>query len=68
MNPGIALADVIAGKDAAVAILGALVARQYTGRGRRVAVSVADITAAVLHERTAKCAGYGSRRRPVGQY
>ena len=48
MKHGVALADVIAGKDAAVAILGALVARAATGRGRQVSVSLAASAAAAL--------------------
>ncbi len=48
MKTGVALADVLAGKDAAVAILGALMARARTGRGRRVAVSLADSAGAAL--------------------
>jgi crotonobetainyl-CoA:carnitine CoA-transferase CaiB-like acyl-CoA transferase len=48
MKVGVALADVIAGKDAAIAILAALVARSRTGRGRRVTTSLADSAAAAL--------------------
>ena len=48
MKVGVALADVIAGKDAAVCILAALVARSQTGRGRRVSVSLADSARAAL--------------------
>lgn len=46
MKIGVALADVIAGKDAAIGILGALVARTRTGRGRRFHISL-------LHSATA---------------
>jgi crotonobetainyl-CoA:carnitine CoA-transferase CaiB-like acyl-CoA transferase len=42
------LADVIAGKDAAIAILSALVARGMTGRGRHVSVSLARSATAAL--------------------
>lgn len=45
---GVALADVIAGKDAAVGILAALVGRQRSGRGRRLHVSLADSARAAL--------------------
>jgi crotonobetainyl-CoA:carnitine CoA-transferase CaiB-like acyl-CoA transferase len=45
---GVALADVIAGKDAAIAILGALVARASTGAGRHVSISLARSAAASL--------------------
>ncbi|MDE3054412.1 MAG: CoA transferase, partial [Gemmatimonadota bacterium] len=48
MKAGVALADVVAGKDAAIAILAALVARGRTGRGRRVDVSLAGSAAAAL--------------------
>jgi crotonobetainyl-CoA:carnitine CoA-transferase CaiB-like acyl-CoA transferase len=48
MKHGIALADVLAGKDAAVAILGALVARGRTGEGRRVEISLAASAEAAL--------------------
>lgn len=42
MKVGVALADVLAGKDAAIAILSALLARARTGRGRRIVISLAD--------------------------
>ncbi len=48
MKHGVALADVIAGKDAAVAILGALVARGRTGAGQRVHVSLEASAQAAL--------------------
>lgn len=48
MKAGVALADVVAGKDAAVAILGALVGRERQGWGRRVEVSLAGSAAAAL--------------------
>ena len=48
MKHGVALADVIAGKDAAIAILGALVARGRTGTGRHVQISLAASAAAAL--------------------
>src|SRR3982751_3611809 len=41
MKHGVALADVIAGKDASIAILAALVARGRTGEGRHVQISLA---------------------------
>jgi crotonobetainyl-CoA:carnitine CoA-transferase CaiB-like acyl-CoA transferase len=50
MKVGVALADVVAGKDAAIAVLAALVARAATGRGRRVHVSLtASATAAMVN-------------------
>ncbi len=50
MKHGVALADVLAGKDAALAILGALVARTRTGEGRQVHVSLeASAEAALLN-------------------
>ena len=48
MKHGIALADVLAGKDAAVAILAALVARAGDGRGRRVEVALSRSAEAAL--------------------
>jgi crotonobetainyl-CoA:carnitine CoA-transferase CaiB-like acyl-CoA transferase len=48
MKVGVALADVIAGKDAAIAILGALVSRGMSGLGRHVSVSLARSAAAAL--------------------
>jgi crotonobetainyl-CoA:carnitine CoA-transferase CaiB-like acyl-CoA transferase len=48
LKVGVALADVIAGKDAAIAILGALVSRGMTGLGRHVSVSLARSAAAAL--------------------
>jgi crotonobetainyl-CoA:carnitine CoA-transferase CaiB-like acyl-CoA transferase len=48
MKHGVALADVIAGKDAAIAILAALVARDRTRTGRHVQVSLAASAAAAL--------------------
>ena len=48
MKVGVALADVIAGKDAVVAILAALVSRARTGEGQRVFVSLADSARAAL--------------------
>jgi crotonobetainyl-CoA:carnitine CoA-transferase CaiB-like acyl-CoA transferase len=47
MKVGVALADVIAGKDAAIAILGALVARGSTAQ-RRIVVSLAHSAVAAL--------------------
>jgi crotonobetainyl-CoA:carnitine CoA-transferase CaiB-like acyl-CoA transferase len=48
MKHGVALADVIAGKDAAVAILAALVARARTGAGRHVRISLESSAQAAL--------------------
>lgn len=48
MKSGVALADVIAGKDAAIAILAALVERAMTGVGRHIAISLARSAAAAL--------------------
>jgi crotonobetainyl-CoA:carnitine CoA-transferase CaiB-like acyl-CoA transferase len=48
MKVGVALADVLAGKDAAVAILAAYVRRLRTGRGGRVAISLVDSARAAL--------------------
>jgi crotonobetainyl-CoA:carnitine CoA-transferase CaiB-like acyl-CoA transferase len=48
MKHGLALADVLAGKDAAISVLGALVARGATGRGRHVRVSLQASAEAAL--------------------
>jgi crotonobetainyl-CoA:carnitine CoA-transferase CaiB-like acyl-CoA transferase len=48
MKVGVALADVITGKDAAIAILAALVQRLRTGRGQRLIISLADSARAAL--------------------
>jgi crotonobetainyl-CoA:carnitine CoA-transferase CaiB-like acyl-CoA transferase len=48
MKVGVALADVIAGKDATISILGALLQRERTGVGRRITVSLADSARAAL--------------------
>ncbi len=48
MKVGVALADVVAGKDACIAILAALIARSRTGRGRHVTVSLAGSASAAL--------------------
>jgi crotonobetainyl-CoA:carnitine CoA-transferase CaiB-like acyl-CoA transferase len=48
MKTGVALADIIAGKDAAIAILGALVQRFRTGVGKRIVISLVDSARAAL--------------------
>ena len=48
MKVGVALADVLAGKDAAVAILAALVARARSQQGRRIFISLVDSARAAL--------------------
>ncbi|MBX6333032.1 MAG: CoA transferase [Gemmatimonadaceae bacterium] len=48
MKVGVALADVVAGKDAAIATLAALTARFRTGRGARVVTSLAASATAAL--------------------
>jgi crotonobetainyl-CoA:carnitine CoA-transferase CaiB-like acyl-CoA transferase len=48
MKVGVALADIIAGKDALASILAALVARAQTGEGRRLFISLADSARAAL--------------------
>jgi crotonobetainyl-CoA:carnitine CoA-transferase CaiB-like acyl-CoA transferase len=45
---GVALADVVAGKDATIAVLAALVARASTGRGRRLQIALAASATAAL--------------------
>jgi crotonobetainyl-CoA:carnitine CoA-transferase CaiB-like acyl-CoA transferase len=48
MKVGVALADVVAGKDAVAAILAALVARSRDGAGRRLFISLMDSARAAL--------------------
>jgi crotonobetainyl-CoA:carnitine CoA-transferase CaiB-like acyl-CoA transferase len=48
MKVGVALADVLAAKDAAAAILAALVARSKSGSGRRLFISLVDTARAAL--------------------
>ncbi len=48
VKAGIALADVIAGKDAAISILAALVARGRTSVGRRIVISLVHSSVAAL--------------------
>ncbi len=48
MKHGVALADVMAGKDATIAILAALVERARTGAGRLVRVSLQETAEAAL--------------------
>ena len=48
MKVGVALADVVAGKDATIAILAALVARTRTGQGQRIFISLTDSARASL--------------------
>jgi crotonobetainyl-CoA:carnitine CoA-transferase CaiB-like acyl-CoA transferase len=48
MKVGVAVADVIAGKDATISILAALVQRSRTGVGRRIFISLADSARAAL--------------------
>jgi crotonobetainyl-CoA:carnitine CoA-transferase CaiB-like acyl-CoA transferase len=48
MKHGVALADVLAGKDAAIAILAALVERGRTGVGRRIHIALAASAEAAL--------------------
>lgn len=48
MKVGVALADVLAGKDATIAVLAALVQRASTGRGQHVTTSLAGSATAAL--------------------
>jgi crotonobetainyl-CoA:carnitine CoA-transferase CaiB-like acyl-CoA transferase len=48
MKVGVALADIVAGKDACIAILAALVARSRAGHGRHETVSLAASASAAL--------------------
>lgn len=64
MKVGVALADVVAGKDAAIAILAALMARERSGRGRPIAISLSSSAAAALVNvaQNALVAGEDARR------
>jgi len=48
MKSGVALADILAGKDATIAILAALAERDRTGKGRRIFISLAHSARAAL--------------------
>ena len=48
MKAGVALADILAGKDAVITVLGALVRKAKTGTGGRFSVSLADSARAAL--------------------
>jgi crotonobetainyl-CoA:carnitine CoA-transferase CaiB-like acyl-CoA transferase len=48
MKVGVALADILAGKDAAIAIVAALVQRFRGGGGKRIVISLADSARAAL--------------------
>lgn len=48
LKSGVALADVVTGKDAVIAVLAALVARGRTGRGQHVQLSLSASAAAAL--------------------
>jgi crotonobetainyl-CoA:carnitine CoA-transferase CaiB-like acyl-CoA transferase len=48
MKHGIALADVLAGKDAAIAVLGALVSRASTGEGATITITLLESAEAAL--------------------
>jgi len=48
MKVGVALADILAGKDAVITVLGALVRKERTGMGGRFSVSLADSARAAL--------------------
>jgi crotonobetainyl-CoA:carnitine CoA-transferase CaiB-like acyl-CoA transferase len=48
MKVGVALADIVAGKDAAIAILAALVARSRGAGGRRIIISLVESARAAL--------------------
>lgn len=64
MKVGVALADVLAGKDAAIAVLGSLVRRGRTGLGARLAISLADSARAALVNvaQNALVSGHDARR------
>ena len=69
MKVGVALADVVAGKDAAVAILGSLLGRatERSAEDRRLTVSLAHSATAALGERGAERAGRAAPSRCGGE-
>jgi crotonobetainyl-CoA:carnitine CoA-transferase CaiB-like acyl-CoA transferase len=64
MKTGVALADVIAGKDAAVAILAALIGRDRPGASRHVTIALVDSARAALMNvaQNALVSGQASKR------
>jgi crotonobetainyl-CoA:carnitine CoA-transferase CaiB-like acyl-CoA transferase len=63
---GVALADVITGQNAVIGILAALQARQRTGRGQRVEVSLFESTVASLVNQASNHLIGGLVPRPMG--
>lgn len=61
LRPGVNLVDLTAGTNATIGILMALLARQRTGRGQRVAVSLMDGAFAVLGQLAAIYLNAGTR-------
>ena len=67
MKVGVALADVVAGKDAAIAVLAALVARARTGRGGRLVTSLAHSATRGAGERRAERARHREGGDALGE-
>jgi crotonobetainyl-CoA:carnitine CoA-transferase CaiB-like acyl-CoA transferase len=63
---GVALADVMAGQNAAIGILAALRSRERTGRGQRVEVSLFESTVAALVNQASNFLIGGVVPRPMG--
>jgi crotonobetainyl-CoA:carnitine CoA-transferase CaiB-like acyl-CoA transferase len=59
VNPGLEMADVTAGLEAAVAILAALLARGNTGRGQFVDISMLDCVVSILPMHANTCLSLG---------
>lgn len=66
MKAGVALVDVLAGKDAVIGILAALRRREHTGRGSRVDVNLLSSLQAALVNQVSANLGAGVEPRRLG--
>jgi crotonobetainyl-CoA:carnitine CoA-transferase CaiB-like acyl-CoA transferase len=67
MKIGVAVADVLAGKDAAIAILASLFRREREGKGDRIITSLVDSARAALVNVAQKRVAHGQGREALGQ-
>ena len=67
MKVGVALADVLAGKDAAIAILASLFRKEREGKGGRIVISLVDSAQGGARERCAKRPVDGQGREALGE-
>jgi crotonobetainyl-CoA:carnitine CoA-transferase CaiB-like acyl-CoA transferase len=63
---GLAIGDLVGGLFGAISVLAALQARQHTGKGQRVDISMLDGQISLLNYRTAQYFGAGKLLGPVG--